>query len=127
MLIPALAVALVTAALPGHFDQPQEGFASPWTTLRESNPYWAHLDPQPINTALRQVREYLQPQANGKPLFAGAVTMYVHDGKIVTHDRAGYAVRWKDLQTELPENERVEMRKDTIFDLASISKLFTSI
>ena len=127
MLIPALAVALVTAAIPGHFDQPQDGFASPWTTLRESNPYWAGLDPEPINTALRQVRDFTKPQANGKPLFAGAVTMYVHDGKIVTHDRTGYAVLYKDQQTQLPEEERVAMRKDTIFDLASISKLFTSI
>ncbi|MFC3898963.1 serine hydrolase domain-containing protein [Lentzea rhizosphaerae] len=127
MLIPALAVALVTAAIPGHFDQPQDGFANPWTTLRESNPYWANLDPAPINTALRQLREFQKPQANGKPLFAGAVTMYVHDGKIVTHDRTGYAVLYKDQETQLPERERVPMQKDTIFDFASISKLFTSI
>jgi len=127
MLIPALAVALVTAAIPGHFDQPQDGFANPWTTLRPSNPVWAGLDPGPVNTALRQVREFTKPQANGKPLFAGAVTMYVHDGKIVTHDRTGYAVLYSDQQTQLPAEDRVPMRTDTIFDLASISKLFTSI
>lgn len=127
MLIPALAVAVVTAVIPGHFDQPQDGFAHPWTTLRESNPYWANLDPEPINAALRQLRDFQKPQANGKPLFAGAVTMLVHDGKIVTHDRTGYAVLYKDQQTQLPEEERVPMQKDTIFDLASISKLFTSI
>ncbi|MEU7475138.1 serine hydrolase domain-containing protein [Lentzea sp. NPDC042327] len=127
MLIPALAVALVTVAIPGHFDQPQDGFAHERTTLRPSNPYWAHLDPEPINTALRQVRDFTRPQANGKPLFPGAVTLYVHDGKVVTHDRTGYAVLYRDQQTELPEADRVAMRKDTIFDLASISKLFTSI
>ena len=127
MLIPALAVALVTVAIPGHFDQPQDGFAHERTTLRPSNPYWAHLDPEPINAALRQVRDFTKPQASGKPLFPGAVTMYVHDGKIVTHDRTGYAVLYRDQQTQLPEDDRVAMRKDTIFDLASISKLFTSI
>ncbi|SEQ31855.1 CubicO group peptidase, beta-lactamase class C family [Lentzea xinjiangensis] len=127
MLIPALALAVVTAAVPGHFDRPQEGFAHPWTTLRESNPYWAGLDPTPVNAALRQLRDFTKPQANGKPLYAGAVTMYVHDGKIVAHDRTGYAVLYGDRQTLLPEEERVPMRKDTIFDFASISKLFTSI
>jgi len=127
MLIPALAVAVVTAVIPGHFDQPQDGFAHPWTTLRESNPYWANLDPEPINAALRQLRDFQKPQANGKPLFAGAVTMLVHDGKIVTHDRTGYAVLYKDQETQLPEAERVPMQQDTIFDLASVSKLFTSI
>ncbi|MEU5235152.1 serine hydrolase domain-containing protein, partial [Streptomyces anulatus] len=127
MLIPALATALVTTLVPGHFDQPQDGFAHQWTTLRESNPFWAGLDPEPVNTALRQLRDFTKPQANGKPLYAGAVTMYVHDGKIVTHDRTGYAVLYKDQQTQLPEDERVPMKKDTIFDFASISKLFTSI
>ncbi|MGW4212878.1 serine hydrolase domain-containing protein [Lentzea sp. NPDC004789] len=127
MLIPALAVAVVTAVIPGHFDQPQDGFAHPWTTLRESNPYWANLDPEPINAALRQLRDFQKPQANGKPMFAGAVTVLVHDGKIVTHDRTGYAVLYKDQETQLPEEERVPMQKDTIFDLASVSKLFTSI
>ena len=107
MLIPALAVALVTTAVPGHFDQPQDGFAQPWTTLRDSNPYWANLDPEPINAALRQLRDFQKPQANGKPLFAGAVTMYVHNGKIVTHDRTGYAVLYEDQQTQLPEEDRV--------------------
>ena len=34
MLIPALATALVTTLVPGHFDQPQDGFAHQWTTLR---------------------------------------------------------------------------------------------
>ncbi|USX49783.1 serine hydrolase [Lentzea sp. HUAS12] len=127
MLIPALAVALVTTAVPGHFDQPQDGFANRWTTLREASPQWAGLDPEPINAALGQLRDFQKPQANGKPLFAGAVTLYVHNGKIVTHDRTGYAVLYKDQQTQLTEEERVPMQKDTIFDFASISKLFTSI
>lgn len=61
------------------------------------------------------------------PLYAGAVGLVMRDGVVVTHEAVGHALRYVDRSgTPLPEQEQVDMRPDTIFDLASITKLFTS-
>src|SRR5699024_6722355 len=38
----------------------------------------------------------------------------------------GYALRWQDASTELPRDRWIPARTDTIYDLASISKIFTA-
>jgi CubicO group peptidase (beta-lactamase class C family) len=110
----------------GRFDQPRTGFAPAWTTLRPGNP---GLDRAPIDAALAQVERYTKVDATtGHPMFAGAVTLMAHNGQVVTQEPTGWAVRYSDgAGTELPLDQRVPMAPDTIFDLASISKLFTSI
>ena len=61
-------------------------------------------------------------------MYAGAVTLMGIDGQVVARDAAGYALRYADgAGTELPRDQWIPMRDDTIFDLASVSKLFTSI
>ena len=50
-----------------------------------------------------------------------------HEGRIVERDASGWALRYADATTELPRDQWEPMRTDTIFDLASVSKLFTSI
>ncbi|NUT52594.1 MAG: beta-lactamase family protein [Saccharothrix sp.] len=136
MRIPALLTAtavLTSVALPAHadgrearFDQPHEGWSH--SVLRTGTPEAMGLDPAPLDAALAQIERYTAPDATGHPLFAGAVTLYAHDGVVVTHEPTGWAVRYGDAAgTELPEAQRVPMARDTIFDLASISKLFTSI
>ncbi|MEV8438894.1 serine hydrolase domain-containing protein [Actinosynnema sp. NPDC051121] len=136
MRIPALLIATTMAmavTLPAHadrrdarFDQPHDGWAS--SVLRTGTPEHVGLDPAPLNAALAQLERYTVPDATGHPLYAGAVTLFAHDGVVVTHQPTGWAVRYADAAgTELPEAQRVPMAQDTIFDLASISKLFTSI
>ncbi|MFJ6670191.1 serine hydrolase [Actinosynnema sp. NPDC091369] len=136
MRIPALLIATTMAlavASPAHadrrdarFDQPHEGWAS--SVLRTGTPQRVGLDPAPLDAALAQIERYTVPDATGHPLFAGAVTLFAHDGVVATHQPTGWAVRYADAAgTELPEAQRVPMAQDTIFDLASISKLFTSI
>jgi CubicO group peptidase (beta-lactamase class C family) len=62
------------------------------------------------------------------PLYPGAVVLAGHDGTIVQHSASGYALRYADdTPTELPRDQWIPMRKDTIFDLASMSKLFTTV
>ncbi|GLW95511.1 serine hydrolase [Actinokineospora globicatena] len=95
------------------------GFAPPTTVLREGSPQSAGLDPAPIAAANATI-------ANS-PLFPGAVTLLVHDGVIVDRTATGKAVRYADATTELPADQQVPMRVDTIFDVASVTKLFTSI
>ncbi|MBP2340324.1 CubicO group peptidase (beta-lactamase class C family) [Saccharothrix coeruleofusca] len=139
MRVPALLFASVTAlsllSVPasatgagGRFDQPHDRFAPAWTALRPGTPQRAGLDPAPVEGALEAVRRYTEPGADGHPLFAGAVTLLAHNGVVVAHQPEGWAVRYADAAgTELPEDQRVPMAPDTIFDLASVSKLFTSI
>ncbi|GAA1552990.1 serine hydrolase domain-containing protein [Kribbella lupini] len=112
----------------GRFDEPFSGYAPKGTLLRDSTPAKAGLDPAPIDAALAQVAGWTQPNGTVKPLYAGAVTLLGHDGKIVTRTATGLALKYADGSgTELPADQQIPMRTDTIFDMASVSKLFTSI
>ena len=112
----------------GRFDAPYDGFAPKSTLLRDSTPAKAGLDPAPIDAALAQVEAWTQPSGTVKPLYAGAVTLLGHDGKVVTRKATGLALKYADGRgTELPADQQIPMRTDTIFDMASVSKLFTSI
>ncbi len=110
----------------GRFDVVRRGWAH--DVLRSGTPESVGLDRGAIDAALEQVRRFTVAGASGHPLFSGAVTLLAHDGVVATEEAAGWAVRYADAGgTELPDARRVPMRVDTIFDLASISKLFTSI
>jgi CubicO group peptidase (beta-lactamase class C family) len=109
------------------YSKPFTGFAPANTILQDASPAEAGLDPGPIADAVEAIHGYEQPQANGHPMYAGAVGIMGHDGKIVERDASGYALRYATESTELPRDQWVPMRDDTLFDLASVSKLFTSI
>ncbi|WBQ06414.1 serine hydrolase domain-containing protein [Kribbella sp. CA-293567] len=112
----------------GRFDRPYDGYAPKSTMLRASTPAKAGLDPAPIDAALAQVEGWTRPAGTTKPLYAGAVTLLGHDGKVVTREATGLALKYSDGSgTELPAEQQLPMRTDTIFDMASVSKLFTSI
>jgi CubicO group peptidase (beta-lactamase class C family) len=113
----------------GRFDRPRHGFAPVNTVLRAVPPEQAGLDPAPIRAAEQRLTEWTRTDpASGHPLFSGVVGLLAHDGKVVDRFSAGAAVRYSNGSgTELPPAQQVPMRDDTIFDLASISKLFTSI
>jgi CubicO group peptidase (beta-lactamase class C family) len=112
----------------GRYDRPQGGFAPAGTTLMDATPEQAGLDPAPIDAALDEVAAWTEPSGDTHPLYAGAVTLLAHHGKVVTRDATGWALRYADgAGTELPRGQWIPMRTDTIFDLASVSKLFTSI
>lgn len=112
----------------GQFDRPYDGYAPKTTLLRDSTPAKAGLDPAPIDAALAQVDAWTRPNGTAKPLYAGAVTLLGHDGKVVTKTATGMALKYADgAGTELPADQQIPMRTDTIFDMASVSKLFTSI
>jgi CubicO group peptidase (beta-lactamase class C family) len=129
MSVPVQASAL--AAGPGltRFDQPRQDFAPAWTTLRDGTPQEAGLDPGPIQAALTRLDGWTQNDpVSGHPMYSGQVTLLVHDGIVVAKNAAGDALRYADQQGDpLPAAQQIPMRTDTIFDLASLSKLFTSI
>ena len=119
----------MTAAPAGDDDvnRPDRGFAPANTLLRDAAPADVGLDPIPIAEAVDRIHAREEPPAGDHPLFAGAVGIMGHDGRVVERDSSGWALRYATATTELPPEEWVPMRDDTVFDLASVSKLFTSI
>ncbi|WP_430790845.1 serine hydrolase [Virgibacillus flavescens] len=55
----------------------------------------------------------------------GAVTFVARRGHIVQHEAYGHSLLYKNDTNSLVENP-INMQKDTIFDLASLSKIFTT-
>jgi CubicO group peptidase (beta-lactamase class C family) len=95
--------------------------------LRDGTPQQAGLVAAPIEQMATDLASYLEPSPT-RPLYAGGVVLAGHEGYVVQRAAAGYALRYADgAGTELPREQWVPARTDTIFDLASVSKLFTSI
>jgi CubicO group peptidase (beta-lactamase class C family) len=109
------------------FDRPSTGFAPAGTVLRPGTPRQAGLDPAPVEAFERQMAGWEDPAAGSGYLFPGATTLMAHDGVVVERSAGGYAVKYADATTELPRDQWIPARTDTIYDLASLSKLFTSI
>ena len=72
---------------------------------------------------------YLKPTPDNPkhPGYAGAVALVAVDGKTTVLTAVGNAVRYKAGPVELPANKRVPMATDSIFDLASLTKVYTAI
>lgn len=77
-----------------------------------------------VDAPLQQIDSVIN-NAISQRLLPGAVTFVARGGKIVQHSAYGYAAKYTDGKfTEM--DQPVPMKEDTIFDLASISKIFTS-
>lgn len=102
---------------------------APAETLRPATPADVGLLPGPIDQISAHVAAGMQPQGSAnRPLFPGAVVLVGHGGRIVKKEAFGYAVRYADATpTLLSPEQRVPTSPDTIYDLASLTKLFTSI
>ncbi len=129
VLVGAVAASLVVAApASAHdVDDPRNGYMPANTVLRDRDPEDVGLDPEPIARAGELIEAHETAPPGGKPMYSGAVGLLGHDGAVVGRHTSGYALRWKDASTELPRDQWVPMREDTVFDLASVSKLFTSL
>lgn len=136
-LVAGLATALLVGVAPGaaadrggaagRFDRPQDGFASPRTVLRTSSPERVGLDPRPLDEAWRTIEGYTRAPANGHPLYPGAVLTYGHAGRVVLTRATGWSRLYAGVDETGNGVEKIRTRTDTIYDLASVSKLFTSI
>ncbi|MFE9437940.1 serine hydrolase domain-containing protein [Streptomyces sp. NPDC006602] len=98
--------------------------------LRGDTPERAGLDPDELRHLARQVHDLT---AGERPWAAGAVVVAGRGPVIAVEEAAGWAVRYAsydpeaDAGVELPPGSRVPMTVDTPFDLASLTKLFTSV
>lgn len=66
------------------------------------------------------------PYAPAAPLIPGAVGLLAVDAEVLAVHATGSAVLYDDSADLLPPDERVPMRADTVFDVASLTKLFTA-
>jgi len=88
--------------------------------LLQSNPSEVEMLQEPLDDM-----DPLLEEAIADHVMPGAVVLVARDGQVVKHDAYGYAARYTDSDfTEM--DEPVEMSEDIIFDLASLSKLFTA-
>ncbi|MCP2235463.1 CubicO group peptidase, beta-lactamase class C family [Prauserella halophila] len=112
----------------GRFDGPRTPLSPTADALAHAKPKNAGVDPRPIRDAERTLTELTASDAvDGHPMYSGATGLLAHDGKVVGKFSAGGALRFDRNGNELPPNKRVPVRENTIFDMASVTKLFTSI
>lgn len=106
-------------------------------TLRTGSPEQVGLLPDEIDTMVTEAERYLEPTDDhpNYPSYSGAVVLGAKDGVVVQHAAVGHAVRYsgtrvedgRTVGVELPREEWIEAREDTIFDMASVSKLFCTV
>jgi CubicO group peptidase (beta-lactamase class C family) len=98
--------------------------------LRHGTPERAGLDARELRHLVREVHARTSGE---RPWAAGAVVVVGRGPVLAVQEAAGWAVRYAaydeetDTPVELPPAERVPMTVDTPFDLASLTKLFTSV
>ncbi|MFF5713733.1 serine hydrolase [Streptomyces sp. NPDC012756] len=136
----ALGGALMIGAVPGAAasasasagPQPGSGSAARRTTLRRGSAKRAGLLAPHLDGLVAEAERFLGPSP-AHPWYAGAVLLAGRGGTVALHRAIGSAVRYSaydektDTGIELPPERRIPMTEDTVFDLASVSKLFTSI
>lgn len=118
------------ASAPGadRFDGPRTALSPTADALAHAKPKDAGVDPRPIREAQRRLADWTASDAvDGHPLYSGAAGLLAHDGKVAGKFAAGGAVRFDRDGNELPRDQQVPVRENTIFDMASVTKLFTSI
>ncbi|SED35660.1 CubicO group peptidase, beta-lactamase class C family [Streptomyces sp. 3213] len=98
--------------------------------LRSDTPERAGLDPGELRHLIREVHDLT---TGDRPWAAGTVVVAGRGPVIAVEEAAGWAVRYSaydpetDAGVELPPSSRVPTTVDTPFDLASLTKLFTSV
>ncbi|MFF1961867.1 serine hydrolase [Streptomyces sp. NPDC058220] len=101
-------------------------------TLRRGTPERAGLIPGQLERLVIDAVAFLGPSPT-HPWYAGAVLLAGRGGTVALHRAIGTAVRYaaydekSDTGVEFPADRQIAMAEDTVFDLASVSKLFTSV
>ncbi|MFD7611657.1 serine hydrolase [Streptomyces sp. NPDC059828] len=127
----ALGGALVVGAFPDSAGA-GTGAVAPEATLRHGTPERAGLIGAHLDRLVTAAESYLSPSPE-HPWYAGAVLLAGRGDTVALHRAIGSAVRYaaydevRDEGVELPADQQIPMTPDTVFDLASVSKLFTSV
>ncbi|MEV0208907.1 serine hydrolase [Streptomyces sp. NPDC050788] len=127
----ALGGALAVAPFPaGPAAEAATGSGHP--TLRHGSAERAGLLAPHLRQLVTDAQTFLGPSPK-HPWYAGAVLLAGRGGTVALHEPIGMAVRYQaydettDAGVEFPADQQIPMARDTVFDLASVSKLFTSL
>ena len=117
------------AAADTHTDGHADGLG---TTLRRGSPERAGLIAGHLRQLVADAEKFLAPSPK-HPWYAGAVLLAGRGGTVALHQPIGKAVRYSayddktDTGVEFPADQQIAAAEDTVYDLASVSKLFTSL
>ncbi|MFF4547027.1 serine hydrolase [Streptomyces sp. NPDC001406] len=124
--------ALALASLPAGPAEAVPASGGHRPTLRHGSPERAGLLPEHLRQLVADAEAFLGPSPK-HPWYAGAVLLAGRGGTVALHRPLGMAVRYAaydektDTGVEFPPGQQIPMTEDTVFDLASVSKLFTSL
>ncbi|MEV6793008.1 serine hydrolase [Streptomyces sp. NPDC051320] len=136
----ALGGALALASLPagparadaGGSDSRSAVPGSRRTTLRHGSAEQAGLLGAHLKQLVKDAEAFLGPSPT-HPWYAGAVLLAGRGATVALHRPIGRAVRYRaydetsDTGVEFPADQQIATAEDTLYDLASVTKLFTSI
>ncbi|MFC9537421.1 serine hydrolase [Streptomyces sp. NPDC056975] len=117
------------AAADTHTDGHADGHGP---TLRRGSPERAGLIAGHLRQLVTDAEKFLAPSPK-HPWYAGAVLLAGRGGTVALHQPIGKAVRYSayddktDTGVEFPADQQIAAAEDTVYDLASVSKLFTSL
>ncbi|KAL1953754.1 hypothetical protein VTO42DRAFT_2285 [Malbranchea cinnamomea] len=104
-------------------------------TLRFGSPESVGLLSEPLRELVANLSGYTRPANYGDythgevhPIEPGSANLVAHNSVIVSHFAVGDAVLYADVNgTLLPQWKRRRARRDTLYDLASLTKMFTTM
>jgi CubicO group peptidase (beta-lactamase class C family) len=116
----------------GDTPPPPAPAAASGPTLRRGSAARAGLLPDPLAEVVTVAERYLQP-APKHPYWSSAVVLAGRGATVALEKAVGKAVRYRDYDPatdtgiEFPPDQQLDTTPDTVYDLASLSKLFTSL
>ncbi|MCX5555193.1 serine hydrolase [Streptomyces sp. NBC_00038] len=130
--VAALGGALAIAPFPAGPATASERSGAGLPTLRHGSAERAGLLSGHLRQLVADAEAFLGPSPK-HPWYAGAVLLAGRGGTVALHQPIGMAVRYAaydektDTGVEFPADQQIAAAEDTVYDLASVSKLFTSI
>lgn len=100
--------------------------ASP-LTLRDGSPREAGFIAAHLGQLKPDTRQGMGVQSYGYPAYPGSAVLAARNGIVAVSYASGYAVRYASATAELPRREWIKVKRNTIYDLASLTKTFTAM
>src|SRR5687768_3171033 len=93
--------------------------------LKYGKPACVGLNPEPLKDMVKNLTAYTEVGGDVRPLEPGSTNIVARNGVIVSEFAIGKSYLWADVNgTLLPDEKQEDVTINTIYDMASVSKLF---